>query len=162
MTLDEQDRTVAKIVAIWPDAQVIDRRTTPSHGYRAVHIVPKIDGCLVEIQLRTIYQDVWAQAMEMFGDLWGRDIRYGGPPHDADTLEFPDTGYTRRMTVDAWKRTSDRFHELADMENRLADIKSHELTDEQRLRVEGIERETAEKFADVKELITTLRDRFRR
>ena len=80
MTLDEQDALVASILELWPDAAVIDRREIPSHGYRAVHVVPKIQGHSVEIQVRTIYQDTWAQMMERFGDIWGREVRYGGQP----------------------------------------------------------------------------------
>jgi hypothetical protein len=86
MTLDEQDEMASAIAALWPGAKTIDRRERPSHGYRAVHIVPRIGHCQVEIQLRTFYQDTWAQMMESFGDRWGRAIRYGGMPDDPDTV----------------------------------------------------------------------------
>ncbi|MGB7053632.1 MAG: hypothetical protein WBG41_18860, partial [Acidimicrobiales bacterium] len=76
MTLDEQDQIAAAIAKLWPETQIIDRREIPSHGYRAVHLVPRIGRCPVEIQLRTLYQDTWAQLMESFGDRWGRAIRY--------------------------------------------------------------------------------------
>jgi ppGpp synthetase/RelA/SpoT-type nucleotidyltranferase len=32
---------------------VIDRRINPSHGYRAVHIIAKVSGMPIEIQVRT-------------------------------------------------------------------------------------------------------------
>jgi ppGpp synthetase/RelA/SpoT-type nucleotidyltranferase len=68
MTLDEQDQMAALVQGLWPGARLIDRRAKPSHGYRAVHIVPRVRYCPVEIQIRTLYQDGWAQTMETLGD----------------------------------------------------------------------------------------------
>src|ERR1035437_7190684 len=82
MTLGQQDALGQQILQFWPQAKVVDRRTSPTFGYRALHIIPRIDGRWVEIQIRTSYQDTWAQVMEIFGDLWGRDVRYGGAPSD--------------------------------------------------------------------------------
>jgi hypothetical protein len=79
-TLDEQDTVVAQLLALFPGAVIRDRRITPSHGYRAVHVVPLVEGYPLEIQVRTLYQDGWAQAMEKLADMVGRDIRYGGSP----------------------------------------------------------------------------------
>jgi hypothetical protein len=118
MTLDEQDGLVAQVKGIWPSAEVVDRRTRPSHGYRAVHVIPKVDGCKVEIQIRTIYQDVWAQTMELFGDLWGRDVRYGGPPSTPDAQYV--SGLTRAEVVTSWIKYADQLHRLAEVENELA------------------------------------------
>jgi ppGpp synthetase/RelA/SpoT-type nucleotidyltranferase len=134
MTLDEQDEAVANVKGIWPEAQVVDRRVTPSFGYRAVHVVPQLGDCQVEIQLRTIYQDTWAQLMETFGDLWGRAIRYGGEP-DHPELEGWG-GLTRAQTVTTWLRVSDPLHQLAQMENELASLRgrdSRSLEEDQRL-----------------------------
>jgi hypothetical protein len=69
---------------------VIDRREEPSFGYRAVHIIIYEEGLAVEVQVRTVLQDIWAQMSEKLGDMWGRDIRYGGQPVDPDTPMFPD------------------------------------------------------------------------
>lgn len=87
MTLAQQDELVTRIGALLPDHRVRDRRREPSHGYRAVHVVARIDGLPVEIQVRTHWQDRWAQAMEHLGDCWGRAIRYGGEPEDPDRQE---------------------------------------------------------------------------
>jgi ppGpp synthetase/RelA/SpoT-type nucleotidyltranferase len=38
-----------------------DRREKPSHGYRAVHVIPRVDAHSIEIQVRTPLQDIWAQ-----------------------------------------------------------------------------------------------------
>lgn len=43
----EQDRVVAALRAALGDATVIDRRATPSYGYRAVHVVAKVSGKLL-------------------------------------------------------------------------------------------------------------------
>ena len=68
-----------------PQPYVIDRRLDPRSGYRAVHVVVKVDTVPVEVQFRTEMQDLWAQVFERIGDAWGRQIRYGGDP-DPDPL----------------------------------------------------------------------------
>jgi ppGpp synthetase/RelA/SpoT-type nucleotidyltranferase len=80
MDLTEQDGIVNRIVDVFPITKVIDRRRRPSHGYRAVHVIATLDERLIEIQVRTQLQDVWAQAMERLADEAGREIRYGGEP----------------------------------------------------------------------------------
>ena len=102
MDLAGQDELVARIVSCFPDHRVRDRRASPSAGYRAVHIVPRLDGIPVEIQVRTHWQDRWAQAMEHLGDCWGRAIRYGGDPEEPGRVERVGAGpaRTRREWVD--------------------------------------------------------------
>ena len=80
MGLAQQDALVEKIVGLYPGARVVDRRAKPNHGYRAMHVVALVDAKLVEIQVRTNLQDLWAQAMEKLADELGREIRYGGAP----------------------------------------------------------------------------------
>ncbi len=78
--LVEQDLLVGRVAAIFPGAKMVDRRKRPSHGYRAVHQIVRVDGFLVEIQVRTDLQNLWAQAFERFADRAGREIRYGSIP----------------------------------------------------------------------------------
>lgn len=93
-----QDLTVAALEGLFAGrCRVIDRRKLPSHGYRAVHVIPEFDGKRVEIQVRTDRQNRWAQIVERLGDKWGRDIRYGGDPIEPDAMVQP--GVTRR---DVW------------------------------------------------------------
>jgi ppGpp synthetase/RelA/SpoT-type nucleotidyltranferase len=80
MGLAAQDVLVADVARLFPAAKIVDRRTKPSHGYRAVHVVAVVDDHPVEIQVRTVLQDLWAQAMERLADEVGRGIRYGEPP----------------------------------------------------------------------------------
>lgn len=78
--MSAQELIVALIGAIFPGASVIDRRTKPSYGYRAVHLVPRISGKLVEIQVRTSLQHVWGELSEKSADVIDPDIKYGGGP----------------------------------------------------------------------------------
>lgn len=80
-----------------PDAAVIDRVAQPVSGYRALHIVVRIDGIPVEVQIRTRLQHVWAEVYERVADRWGRQIRYGEPP-DPDPSPRDD-GLTREEIV---------------------------------------------------------------
>jgi ppGpp synthetase/RelA/SpoT-type nucleotidyltranferase len=84
MTRREQDRLVERITARFDDYRVKDRRAEPSYGYRAVHVIVRVQGRLVEIQVRTHLQDLWAQIVERLADAWGRGIRYGEPPSEPD------------------------------------------------------------------------------
>ncbi|MGA5301417.1 hypothetical protein ACPCHT_15910 [Nucisporomicrobium flavum] len=79
-SLRAQDAAVRLISKAYVDASVIDRRSDPRAGYRAVHTILKIDGIPVEVQLRTELQDHWAQLFERLADVWGRQIRYGDVP----------------------------------------------------------------------------------
>lgn len=76
----EQNLVVDQVIAAFPDARrpprVIDRRATPSVGYRAVHVVVHHLELPIEIQVRTFLQDSWAQIVERLGDIWGRGLRY--------------------------------------------------------------------------------------
>lgn len=84
MALGEQTDLAVRIATLFDGGKLVDRRTKPSYGYRAVHVVAKVDGRLVEIQVRTVMQDRWAQIVERMADPWGRQIRYGQPPDRPD------------------------------------------------------------------------------
>ena len=78
--LKVQDQVVQDLTARWPHARVDDRRTKPSHGYRAVHVIVEVAGYPVEIQIRTRLQHSWATATEKLADVVHSDIKYGGGP----------------------------------------------------------------------------------
>jgi putative GTP pyrophosphokinase len=46
-------------------------------GYRAVHLVVRRSGYPIEVQLRTIGQDVWANTVEQTGRQLGVDLKSG-------------------------------------------------------------------------------------
>jgi ppGpp synthetase/RelA/SpoT-type nucleotidyltranferase len=80
LRLGEQTELAASVASIFAGAKVIDRRERPTYGYRAVHVVAPVEGLPVEIQVRTVLQDAWAQAMERLADSVGREVRYGAVP----------------------------------------------------------------------------------
>ncbi|NLT06463.1 MAG: hypothetical protein GXY03_09135 [Solirubrobacterales bacterium] len=79
-----QDELVERVVVLFGGGErhpkVVDRRTEPMHGYRAVHVIVFPEGDPIEIQLRTQWQHEWAEFFEKLADRIGRGIRYGEPP----------------------------------------------------------------------------------
>lgn len=99
----KQNDIVGALVSRFDRPKVTDRRAKPTHGYRAVHVIPKVDGHPVEIQVRTGFQHAWANATESIADRWGRGIRYGDPPSGAD----PDEVARRVDALAHWTAASD-------------------------------------------------------
>lgn len=112
----EQDRVVAALRAALGDATVIDRRATPSYGYRAVHVVAKVSGKIVEIQVRTVVQHMWAEFSEKLSDVVDPSIKYGGGPAQIrKTLE---------LASDAVKGFEVAEKQLADFKTSLAEARA--------------------------------------
>jgi putative GTP pyrophosphokinase len=74
----EQERAVDSLRNLFENTTVVDRRAQPSHGYRSVHVIVKHGSELVEIQVRTSLQHLWAEWSEKLSDLVHPDIKYGG------------------------------------------------------------------------------------
>ncbi|MCU1588797.1 MAG: RelA/SpoT domain protein [Frankiales bacterium] len=114
---DEQDDIVSELVAQFHDEKrppkIKDRRAEPSSGYRAVHVIVHVQDLPVEIQVRTQRQDTWAQIAERLGDRWGRGIRYGQDPPDADEPAHPGLKITRRRL---WTVVSNLSQRIDDFE----------------------------------------------
>lgn len=81
-----QDRIIKKISQTFHDVVVVDRRVRPSHGYRAVHVIIKHDSRLIEVQVRTALQHLWAELSEKLSDVFDPSIKYGGG--QAEMREF--------------------------------------------------------------------------
>jgi hypothetical protein len=79
-TILEQEKSLEVLRTKLADATVVDRRKKSSHGYRAIHVIPHIDGIPVEVQLRTSLQHLWAELSEKLSDLRDPSIKYGGGP----------------------------------------------------------------------------------
>jgi len=73
-----QERDIATLRRAFPEMTVVDRRVNPSHGYRAVHLVVRIEDKLIEVQLRTKLQHHWAELSEKLSDVFDPAIKYGG------------------------------------------------------------------------------------
>lgn len=74
----EQNRVVESLKALFPNCSVVDRRSDPSYGYRAVHVIVPYEGKLVEVQVRTDLQHQWAELSEKYSDVVDASIKYGG------------------------------------------------------------------------------------
>jgi hypothetical protein len=71
---------------LFPDAAVVDRREKPSFGYRAVHVMPRIGDHVIEIQVRSRLQHLWAELSEKYSDTIDTSIKYGGGPAEVRGL----------------------------------------------------------------------------
>jgi putative GTP pyrophosphokinase len=74
----EQQRVTASLSDLFEDTNIVDRREHPSNGYRAVHVVVRSGNKLVEIQVRTSLQHVWAELSEKLSDVVDPALKYGG------------------------------------------------------------------------------------
>jgi putative GTP pyrophosphokinase len=82
-----QDSVVESLCQLFEQVNVIDRRRKPSHGYRAVHVVVGYRGKLIEIQVRTSLQHLWAELSEKFSDVIDPAIKYGGGKDEQEILK---------------------------------------------------------------------------
>jgi GTP pyrophosphokinase len=73
----EQERVLEVLRATLSEAFVVDRRKSPSYGYRAVHIIAKVHEKSIEIQVRTALQHLWAEFSEKLSDVVDPAIKYG-------------------------------------------------------------------------------------
>jgi putative GTP pyrophosphokinase len=73
-----QDSVVNLLLLVFTEASVVDRRASPSYGYRAVHVIVKAFGKLVEVQVRTPFQHSWAELSEKLSDTVDPRVKYGG------------------------------------------------------------------------------------
>ena len=73
----EQQTTIESLNRLFESTVTVDRRERPSHGYRAVHIIVKSGEHLIEIQIRSSLQHIWAELSEKSADLIDPAIKYG-------------------------------------------------------------------------------------
>ena len=57
-----------------------------SSGYRALHLIVRRMGYPIEVQLRTIGQDVWANQVEETGRKFGVDVKFGAGDEHLDSV----------------------------------------------------------------------------
>lgn len=75
--IEAQDILAARLLRVLPGSKLIDRRQSPSFGYRAVHLVYKGTLAPIEVQIRTALQHAWAELSEKLSDRLGAEIKYG-------------------------------------------------------------------------------------
>jgi ppGpp synthetase/RelA/SpoT-type nucleotidyltranferase len=73
-----QEHVVEALSGLFDDVTIVDRRERPSYGYRAVHLIVTSHGKVIEIQVRTALQHLWAEVSEKFSDVVDPAIKYGG------------------------------------------------------------------------------------
>jgi putative GTP pyrophosphokinase len=81
-----QESVVQSLKSLFEHTTIIDRRARPSHGYRAVHVVVNHQVKLIEIQVRTSPQHLWAELSEKYSDIVDPAIKYGGGSKDAQEI----------------------------------------------------------------------------
>jgi hypothetical protein len=92
-----QSIVVRKLSQIFESAVFVDRLKKPSYGYRAVHIIVRSDDRTIEIQVRTVLQDTWAQLSERMAANIDPALKYGGGPK-AERLRLEEASdLIRRM-----------------------------------------------------------------
>ena len=95
--IGEQEQILQSLSILFPEARMVDRREKPSHGYRAVHIIPVKFDKPVEIQIRTENQHLWAEISEKYADLYDPFIKYGGGSQDIQELLTEISNLIRRV-----------------------------------------------------------------
>lgn len=108
----EQDSLVYAAEVLLGDVEVDDKRAYAPSGYRAVHVIAKVGGKLVEIQVRTMAQHFWAEFSEKLADLHGQEVKYGGGP---STIR------------DALDRISSKIASFEGLHSRLVELKTQQL-----------------------------------
>lgn len=73
-----QNAVVQSLTNLFEHTIIVDRRQKPSHGYRAVHVIVNHGGKMIEIQVRTSLQHLWAELSEKISDKLEPSIKYGG------------------------------------------------------------------------------------
>lgn len=95
-----------------------DSRGPKGSGYRAIHLVHRVDGCLLETQVRTEVQHRWAVAVERAEQITGFPLKFGdAPPELLDYFRVASTIHAlqeRGEDVDA-----DLAIELAELRERI-------------------------------------------
>ncbi len=74
----DQEQVILTLKKLFENITIADRRENPSHGYRAVHVIVRCQEKLIEIQIRTALQHLWAELSEKYSDVLDPAIKYGG------------------------------------------------------------------------------------
>jgi putative GTP pyrophosphokinase len=77
-SMQEQESVLKAMQTRFREVALVDRRGNPSYGYRAVHVIVRHEGKVIEIQVRTLLQHGWAEFSEKLADVLDPAIKYGG------------------------------------------------------------------------------------
>jgi ppGpp synthetase/RelA/SpoT-type nucleotidyltranferase len=107
----EQESIVEGLSNLFDHVTIINRCERPTHGYRAVHIIITWSGKMIEIQVRTQLQHLWAELSEKFSDVADPSIKYGGGKEKIREL----------LT-----KTSNLIGDMESLEKQLADMQARQ------------------------------------
>lgn len=86
-TVLAQDSLSNVLQVFYSDLTIDDKRESPTNGYRALHLIPRVNGKFIEVQVRTELQHTWADVSERLADVHGQDVKYGkGEPQVVEYL----------------------------------------------------------------------------
>ena len=143
-TIINQNQIVSSLFNLFPNSDVVDRRLHPSHGYRGVHIIVKVEGQSIEIQVRSMLQHLWAEISEKLSDMIDPSIKYGGG---------------EKYIQDERQESTRLIAEIESIELEIADLEKEEIDSISKLtleklrgRIGQIKRGMAEKFKGLSEL----------
>jgi putative GTP pyrophosphokinase len=108
-------RVASQIRRNWTITRFRDYVTEPKpDGYRALHLINRNRGRLIEVQLRTQFQDSWANIVEEFSRVAAPGLKFGGGPREMqDYLRvLSGLGARRDQGLDADLETVARLRDL--------------------------------------------------
>jgi ppGpp synthetase/RelA/SpoT-type nucleotidyltranferase len=120
-----QDELIARLAGLFPESTLVDRRSASSHGYRAVHLIVRIGGKAVEVQVRTEPQHAWAEYAEKLADTIDPALKYGGGPEGPRTIlnALSDVAhFVEQIELDGAGQHHQFAAALAEVASRLADL----------------------------------------
>ncbi|MGB7209597.1 MAG: hypothetical protein WBD27_13120 [Pyrinomonadaceae bacterium] len=98
--VSEQDSVVASLRDLFGmSVSIVDRRERPSHGYRAVHMIVQSEGKLIEVQVRTSLQHLWAELSEKLSDVSDPSVKYGGGSDDVKDILANTSGWVAEVEL---------------------------------------------------------------
>lgn len=102
-SIDEMRRSVADLERQrrWDIVRIRDyvENPRPDSGYRAIHMIVRKDGFLIECQLRTVSQHAWAELIERTDRRTGMGLKAARAP--ADVTEYYRLGADLLAQLDA-------------------------------------------------------------
>lgn len=120
-----QEAVVARLVELFPNSTVVDRRKTPSNGYRAVHIIAWNANQAMEIQVRTEPQHAWAEYTEKLADTIDPALKYGGGPEEPRAILKALSNvahFVEQIKLEGAKQHQQFAAALAEVASRLANL----------------------------------------
>ncbi|MFL6211047.1 MAG: hypothetical protein ACJ74W_19515 [Pyrinomonadaceae bacterium] len=124
----EQERVVQSLNSLFEHTAIIDRRQRPSHGYRAVHVIVECQGKLIEIQVRTSLQHLWAELSEKFSDVVDPAIKYGGGNENIQAIlttasaDVSNEEVVERVTADLQMQLSSKAVLTDGLKQKIVDV----------------------------------------